>query len=152
MNYEFRILQTPERSLMGVSTQAKPGELPKTILGSLDKVWAYLKKESAKADHNVVVYRAYDRVSGIKDIDVGVQVDSPLPGNGLVVPLTTPAGLVATTTHIGPYEKLGDASTALIAFCRDQGHPIVGPMWEEYGDWNADPSQLRTEVFARIAR
>jgi len=151
MNYEFRVLQTAEHQLMAVHDQAR-GDLPKKIIGNLDKVWAYLRANGAKTGHNVVVYRNFERATGVMTIDVGVQVESPLPGNGEVVPVTSPGGLVATTTHIGPYAKLGEASSALHEFCRTHDHPIAGATWEVYGDWTNDPSQLRTDVFVLIAR
>src|SRR5262245_40283696 len=146
MSYEFHVLEIAERPLMAIHDQARGAELPQKIIGNLDKVWPYLRASGAKTEHNVVVYRAYDRTTGMMTIDVGVQVDSALPGDGTIVPITTPGGLVATTVHIGPYHKLGDASSALHEFCRTHDHPIAGPTWEEYGDWNDDPSKLRTDV------
>ena len=152
MSYEFQVLKIPERELMAVRDQARGGELPKKIVGNLDKVWAYLRANGARTGHNVVVYRDFDRAKGVMIIDVGVQVESALPGNGEVVPVTSPGGLVATTAHIGPYAKLGEASSALHEFCRTHDHPIAGPTWEVYGDWTDDPSKLRTDVFALVVR
>jgi effector-binding domain-containing protein len=151
MKYEFRIAEVRERHVMAVHDRAK-GDLPAKIVQNLDKVWAYLKTQSAKAGHNIVVYRDYDRAAGVMTIDVGVEVESPLPGDGTVVPVTTPAGTVATTVHLGPYDKLGEASAALHEFCRAHDHPIAGPTWEEYGDWADDPSQRRTDVFVLVER
>jgi effector-binding domain-containing protein len=54
--------------------------------------------------------------------------------------------------HVGPYHQLGDASSALHEFCKTHDHPIAGPTWEVYGDWNDDPSKLRTDVFVLVAR
>ena len=153
MSYEFRVLQTPERHLMAIRDQARGGhELSQKIIGNLDKVWSYLRANGAKTEHNVVVYRDYDRTAGVMTIDVGVQVDSALPGDDAIVPVTTPGGLVATTVHIGPYHQLGDASSALHEYCKTHDHPLAGPTWEQYGDWNDDPTKLRTDVFALVAR
>lgn len=152
MSYEVRVLETPERQLMAIRDQAKGGELPQKIIGNLDKVWPYLRANGARTGHNVVVYRDFDRSTGVMTIDVGVQVDAALPGNGSIVPITSPGGLVATTVHIGPYAKLGEASSTLHEFCAANDHPIAGPTWEEYGDWNDDPSKLRTDVFVLVAR
>jgi hypothetical protein len=38
MNYEFRVLQTPERQLVAIHDQARGGELPQKIRDNLDKV------------------------------------------------------------------------------------------------------------------
>jgi effector-binding domain-containing protein len=151
MDYEFQITHAPQRTLMAVHAEVHGGrELVSAIKGGLDQVWAYLKANGAKAGHNVVVYRTFEL--GRMMIDSGVQVDAPLPGNGTVVPVTTPGGTVVTTVHIGPYNKLGDASSALHQFCRMHDHPISGPTWEEYGDWTDDPSKLRTDVFVLVTK
>ena len=66
---------------MAIHDQARGSELPKKITGNLDKVWAYLRANGANTGHNVVVYRDYDRATGVMTIDVGVQVESALPSN-----------------------------------------------------------------------
>ena len=151
MKYEFQITQAPERTLMAVHAEVHSGpELVSAIKSGLDQAWAYLKANGAKGGHNVVVYRTFE--PGRMTIDSGVQVDSPLPGNVTVVPVTTPGGTVAATVHIGPYNKLGDASSALWEFCRTNDHPISGPTWEEYADWTDDQSKLRTDVLVLVAK
>ncbi len=74
MSYEFRVLQTPERKLMAIRDQARGSELPSKIRGNLDKVWIYLRSNGANTHHNVVVYRDFDRATGVMTLDVGVQV------------------------------------------------------------------------------
>ena len=66
MSYEFRVLQTPERQLMAIHDQARAGELPQKIRSHLDNVWTYLRTTGANTDHNGVVYRDFDRVTGVK--------------------------------------------------------------------------------------
>jgi effector-binding domain-containing protein len=80
-------------------------------------------------------------------IEVGVQVPGPFEGDGRVVCSATPGGTAARALHVGPYDKLGDAHDAVRLWCRKNNHPIAGPNWEVYGDWNEDPNQLETEVF-----
>ena len=63
----------------------------------------------------------------------------------------TPAGLIVTTTHYGPYGRLQQAHAAIRGWCAEQGCVPAGPSWEIYGhwqdDWNRDPSRISTEVF-----
>jgi hypothetical protein len=77
---------------MAIHDQARGRELPHKIRGNLDQVWTYLRANGAHTDHNVVVYRDFDRATGGMTLDVGVQVEALLPGNGVVVPMTTPGG------------------------------------------------------------
>jgi effector-binding domain-containing protein len=64
-----------------------------------------------------------------------------------VEPFQTPHGVAAMTTHVGDYGRLGEANAAILAWCRATHRPPAGPSWEVYGHWNADPAQLRTEVY-----
>ena len=66
---------------------------------------------------------------------------------GTVVPLETPDGVAAMTTHYGDYGRLGEANAAILAWCRANGRMRAGPSWEVYGHWHAEPAQLRTDVY-----
>lgn len=85
------------------------------------------------------------------NLEVGVELESPFGGHGDVVGSSTPAGLMATTTHYGPYGQLHLAHEAIQRWCRTNGHSADGPQWEIYGhwqdEWNRDPSLIRTDVF-----
>jgi hypothetical protein len=81
------------------------------------------------------------------NLEVGVEVDGPFSNHGELYPSSTPKGMVATATHIGPYDRLGETHEAIRKACEQQGRCFAGPSWEIYGHWTDDPSQLRTEVF-----
>ena len=53
--------------------------------------------------------------------------------------------------HFGPYNRLGEAHQAIRDWCANHGYSLAGPNWEIYGHWldawNADPGQIRTDVF-----
>jgi len=57
--------------------------------------------------------------------------------------------------HFGPYQQLGVAHQAIRDWCSGHNLQLAGPNWEIYGhwqdDWNADPSQIRTDVFYQLA-
>jgi effector-binding domain-containing protein len=67
----------------------------------------------------------------------------------------TPAGLVASVTHLGPYAGLRAAHDALHDWCKTERRQLAGPSWEIYGhwqsEWDADPSRIRTDVFYLLA-
>jgi effector-binding domain-containing protein len=58
---------------------------------------------------------------------------------------------VATTVHLGPYQKLGEAHGAIKEWCARNGYALASPKWEIYGhwleEWNKDPSKILTDVF-----
>jgi effector-binding domain-containing protein len=108
-------------------------------------VWAVLKAEGISgAGRNVALY--LDEIN----LEAGVEITAEFRGAGRVLRSATPAGNVATTTHLGPYDSLYRAHDAIHRWCRGHGHAMAGPSWEVYGhwvaDWNTDPSRIRTDV------
>jgi effector-binding domain-containing protein len=85
-------------------------------------------------------------------IEVGVELLGPFVEDGNVVRSATPAGSIASTTHFDPYGGLGAAHDAVRQWewCTANNRRLAGPNWEIYGhwlpEWNADPSQIRTDV------
>jgi effector-binding domain-containing protein len=61
---------------------------------------------------------------------------------------------VVRTLHIGPYEALGEAYTALNDWITDEGLESAGPMLERYlngpGE-SVSPNQYRTEIEMPVA-
>ncbi len=118
-----------------------------------NQVYQFIKEAGlAKAGHNVIVYK--NDQTGMAgghpaefEIEVGVQVAGPFTGNGQVICSSTPQGRAATTLHPGPYERLGQAHTAVMNWAKAQGHLFTGRSWEIYGDWQENPNDLTTQVF-----
>jgi effector-binding domain-containing protein len=84
-------------------------------------------------------------------VEVGAEVSEPFTGNDRVVFSQLPGGRVATTTHFGPYQRLGEAHAAIRQWCEENGHQRSAICWEIYGHWdeawNTDSSKIRTDVF-----
>jgi GyrI-like small molecule binding domain len=117
----------------------------------LDRVWAFLRAHPGlRTDgHNLFLYHHGAR--GELSVDFGVQVVRPFDGDGDVQCIATPAGRVASTVHRGPYDRLGDAHAALVAWCEHGGRAVGDASWEIYGDWSDDPALLETTVVYRLA-
>ena len=99
----------------------------------------------AQPGRNVAVYLEMDQ--GQINMEIGVEVAGPFTGDGDVVCSATPAGLVVTTVHLGPYDRLGEAHDAIFEWCQHNHHELAGPNWEIYGHWTDDPARLQTDVF-----
>lgn len=108
-------------------------------------VWTAVRAQQTKAGRHVALYWD-DSVQ----LEVGVELLGPFIDRGDVVCSATPAGLVASVTHLGPYLGLGAAHEAVRAWTNEHGHHRVGPWWEIYGhwqpEWSVDPSRIRTDV------
>lgn len=67
---------------------------------------------------------------------------------------TLPGGLAATTTHIGPYDKLMETHSAVERWVRAQGFSIRGAVWESYvtdPGQHPDPKDWKTEIFLPLS-
>jgi len=89
------------------------------------------------------------------DLEVGVEVEGDFLEQGEIVRSQTPAGLVASAVHFGPYQRLSAAHDAIHKWCASEGHRLTGLRWEIYGhwqpSWNTDPSGIRTDVVYQVA-
>jgi effector-binding domain-containing protein len=147
MEHSVRLEQLGSRQLAVVRRRARPQELSKVVPDACGTVWAVVRAQQIPgAGRHVAVY-----LDGQINLEVGVELDTPFAGHGEVVGSVTPAGLVATTTHYGPYGQLHEAHEAIRSWCQDNGYTLAGPNWEIYGhwkdEWNSDPTKIRTDVF-----
>ena len=129
-----------------IQRQVRASELSRVVPEGCGLVWNAIRAQQAKAGRHVAIY--WD---GSIRLEVGVELLGPFTEDGTVVCSATPAGAVAWTTHLGPYQSLHVAHDAIRRFCDANHHRLAGPSWEFYGhwlpEWNAVPSQIRTDVF-----
>jgi effector-binding domain-containing protein len=126
-----------------VRVQASQSQLPTVAPQLCGEVWNFFSCSGLpRPGRHLALY-----LDCALNIEVGVEVLQPFTSNQRVVCSSTPAGLVATTAHFGPYSRLGDAHHAVQKWCSDHSYTPAGPSWEVYGHWTDDESQLRTDVF-----
>jgi effector-binding domain-containing protein len=147
MGYDVRVEQLGSRPIAVVRRRASSQELSRVVPEACGMVWGVIRSQKIPgAGRHVAIY--WD---GRINLDVGVELDGPFAGFGEVVGSVTPAGLVASTTHHGPYGQLHEAHAAIRSWCQTNGYTPAGPNWEIYGhwkdEWNSDPTQIRTDVF-----
>jgi effector-binding domain-containing protein len=143
--HEVFVEEAQQRSLAAARQRTTFDRISQEIRQLLNPVWSFLGQHPGlRTDgHNIAVY--WDE-SGAGSIEVGVEVVRTFEPTDAVVNSATPAGLVATTAHFGPYSELGPAHDAVRSWCKAQGLLLAGPFWEIYGDWSDDPRTLRTDV------
>jgi effector-binding domain-containing protein len=146
---EVRVTHSDGVPVAVVRRQARASELSKIVPESCGVVWSWLRARQLRGGRHVAIY--WD---GAIRLEVGVEVIDAIPDDGAVVRSATPAGRTASVVHLGPYNQLGTAHQAIRNWCATHGLPLAGPNWEIYGHWqdawNADPSQVRTDVFYQL--
>jgi effector-binding domain-containing protein len=147
MRYEIQVETVQPELVAAVRAKAPVGGVAQVWKPALDQVWAFLRTNGqVRRGHNLFLYHHAARRNEPMDIDFGVQVAHPFEPAGNVRCIATPAGEVASTVHIGPYDRLGDAHRAIHAWCSANNRTIGPASWEIYGDWTDDPARLETTI------
>jgi hypothetical protein len=145
-SYDVREVNAAARPVAGVRAQVPRGRVGQEFGRYLDQVYAAARSGAVHLDgQNVFIYRA--ATADELTVDFCVGVTAPFAAVGAVVPLETPHGVAAMTTHWGDYGRLGDANAAILEWCRANGRLRAGPSWEVYGHWHADPARNQTDVY-----
>jgi effector-binding domain-containing protein len=124
-------------------------ELASVVPACCGTVWNVLRAQGIQGGRNVAIY--WD--GGVR-LEAGVEMAGAFQETADVVRSATPSGAVASVVHRGPYGQLGAAHEAIRRWCAAHSYAFSGPNWEVYGHWqeawNADPSQIQTEVFYQV--
>jgi hypothetical protein len=144
--YEVREVIAAARPVAGVRARVPRGKVGQEFRRHLDELYAAARAGAVALDgQNIFIYRACTATELTVDFCVGAT--APFVAVGAVVPLETPSGPAAMTTHYGDYGRLGEANSAIHAWCRANQRPLAGPSWEVYGHWQEEPALLRTDVY-----
>jgi len=105
------------RPAAGVHVQVPRGRVAQEFGRHLEQVYAAARAGAVHLDgQNIFIYRA--ATADLLTVDFCVGVIAPFTAVGAVVPLETPHGVAAMTTHYGDYGRLGEANAAILAWCR----------------------------------
>jgi effector-binding domain-containing protein len=154
MPYAVRVLDIVPHPIAAARGHGRTQNYIKNLFALLDEVWRFLRAnpQVKQLGLNVFLYWGDPDADLLSSdpglpIEAGVKVAAPFESTGRVTCSATPGGTVATVAHIGPYEKLPGAHSALRHWCKENNRQMAGTTWEEYGHWNEDPAKLRTDVF-----
>src|SRR5262249_50799762 len=146
-----RVQNVGSLHIAAIRDQATHLDLSEKILRHVGTLLDYFKKTATKFGRCVVVYPCDGAESPSFTIEVGWEVDVPFRGDGgTIVPVLTPAGMVATATHIGAYDRMHEANHAIREWCARTHHRLAGPSWEIY-DHPREGQPPRTDVFYLLA-
>lgn len=148
--YEVRLQHLASIPVAVVRRQARADELSRLVPQCCGLVWNALRAQQVRGGRHVAIY--WD--DGIR-VEIGAEVNAPFAEQGELVRSATPAGTIASVTHLGPYDRLGAAHQAVHDWCKARNHRLAGPKWEIYdhwhSEWDTDPSRIRTDVFYLVA-
>jgi effector-binding domain-containing protein len=123
-------------------------EIGPWLAKAFGEVATYLERKGA-GPAGLPFARFHRRSDGRFDVEAGFPANTPTSGEGDVEPSDLPAGPAAVTVHVGPYDAIAPAYTALHNWTREQGVEPAGDVWEVYFSdptVDRDPGTWRTEV------
>lgn len=147
MKYDVVVEIAQPELLAAVRTTVSIKEVARAWKPALDQVWAFLRVHGElHPGHNLFLYHHARHRNEARTVDFGVVAARPFDREGDVQCFETPAGEVARTVHVGPYDRLSDAHNAIHAWCASNNQNIAQASWETYGDWKNDPELLETTI------
>src|SRR5438093_12566507 len=91
-----------------IRSRVQPKELSKFVPAACGEVWSFIRSAGLpRPGRHVALYLE----AGV--VEVGAEVSEPFTGNDRVYFSQLPAGRVVTTTHLGPYQRLGEAHSTI---------------------------------------
>lgn len=120
------------------------------------ELWGNLERGNVKVtgDYALAVYPDPEFDPNRFTVEVAFPVGpEAVSGEGFEV-AELPGGLFASLLHVGPYEDLGGAYEAILAWVPAQGYRFAGPMRDRYLNCPKEvpPQELRTEILVPVER
>jgi effector-binding domain-containing protein/dienelactone hydrolase len=156
MSYSISKKEIPAQPVLVVRRRIKPAEVASTLADVLGHTFQHAQQNGIALDGQPFT-RYLEWGPGMWTIEAGMPVKahaSSAPAENDIRADTLPGGLVATTTHTGPYDKLGEAHATLQQWIETEGLSASGVPWEVYVTDPAqhpDPNDWKTDVFWPIA-
>jgi effector-binding domain-containing protein len=143
MDYVVQVQNLAAQPLAVVRRRARQADLSTVVPKACGEVWNAIRAGGVDGPGRLVaVY-----FDGEINLEIGAEVPESFSDAPGLIRSNTPAGLIASTVHVGPFPLLSQAHGAIVQWCRDHGHSLAGPNWEIYGHGGPDPSEQRTDVF-----
>jgi AraC family transcriptional regulator len=154
MTYSVIKQQLSPQPVLVVRRRVKRSEIAAAIGEALPHIFLYAQQKGI-ALAGLPFTRYVEMGPGLVTMEPGMRVAGPaVSGEGEIIGDTLPGGPVATTTHMGPYDKLPDAYAAIEQWIEEKELAAAGAPWESYitdpGDF-PDPKDWKTEVFWPLA-
>ena len=128
MHYQIEVTNAEAIATAVIRSRVHPKELSKFVPAACGEVWSFVRSAGLpRPGRHVALYLD----GGL--VEVGAEVSGPFVGNDRVHCSQLPAGRAVTTTHFGPYMRLGDAHSEIRQWCAEHGHRLSSICWEIYG-------------------
>ncbi len=148
----YRVLERDAQPFAGIRLTCKTAEVGATIAVLLPEVMAHLYATGAGVA-GVPFLRYHKTGDSEVEIETGFPVAKRIEEKGRIRNGELPGGRTIVGWHVGPYEGLPAAHSALAAYAAENRLKPRGGSWEVY--WTdpgvvPDPSKWRTQLFLPV--
>jgi effector-binding domain-containing protein len=148
MDYHIEAKTLPKHDLAAVKFRAAVAEMPQQMGAAFGAVMPYLTRNGIQPEGPAAALYTMTSREEVFDVAAGFLVAAPIEGDGHVVAVELPAGEVATTTHVGPYESLPRAYAEIQGWLAQHDRRPADTMWEEYVTGpETPPAETRTIIY-----
>jgi effector-binding domain-containing protein len=142
------IVELPARSAAVVRIEGPVSDMPSMMGEAFDLTMKAITASGASyAGHPFARYVAFGPQI---EAEVGFPFSGTVNPTDRVYICELPGGRTVTTTHVGPYDQIGEAWERVQAWMKDHGLESKEPPWEAYLTGPEDPGPPITEIFFPI--
>ena len=150
MEYEIKTRETVTQPIVSVRGHTPMSDMPGFFGRAYGEIYGLIGSLGVRpVGGPISIYHDPEFREDDIDVEVAVPVSEPVEGTGRVVGGTLAGGTVAFTLHVGPFDEVGNAYTALADWAQTHGHEMAGPPRECYLTDPAttpNPAEYRTEI------
>ena len=134
--------------VLSTRRQVRLSEIGALIGSTLGEVYGYLGARRVEtAGPPFVIYHGVPVADDPFEVEVCAPIAGPTDAPTGWQIQRLPAGTFATMLHVGPYDTVGPAYTAMTAWIGAHDLVVTGPPREVYlSDGNTPPEQIRTVI------
>ena len=156
---QVELQQLKPQPVLSIRATVPIAQLGEVMDDRLRALWSYLQQRGARpAGPAFVRYHTFGETE--TDLETGIPVVEPVAGEGRIAGGDLPGGPAATTWHLGPHDKLGEAYARIQAWLNVHDREPNGPAWEVYywidlsqdydpSTWS-DPSDSRIQLIQPV--
>ena len=148
MGVVTNVIDLQPQSGAAIEVYAKWPDIGATIRTTFDRLYAPGALVPGHG-HNFILYTNETREGGT--LLIGVLDRQPGGADPDVKAVTIPGGRVLTAPHWGDYGQMRATYDVLHTEVKARGLQRIWMSLEVYGDWNSDPTKVRTDLYLYLA-
>lgn len=150
---EFEIRSLPQRDIAAIRLSSSRDEIGEAMGQAFPRIFHAIT-QAGVAPAGPPLARYFSFGGPTIDFECGIPVATPFVAGDGIEPGQIGGGKAVVTTHVGPYDTIGQTWGAMMEWVEAQGRKPAGPGWESYltdPSEEPDPAKWVTELYQPVA-